>query len=162
MMKGENGWLLQQQEQRYTLLSHCYYLLPTHCQLFHGAEEFPELKGGVIGGEYYERGEWVAVAVRWGVTKYLHLDQMDDGTDGWMEKASQRQRPLHRVTSVNLVPNAHVCYVNNVWFMFQFFFLTFIFFIFYFYVFSVIIIIFYNKIKCFFFTFVFLFIWMQV
>jgi hypothetical protein len=31
MMKGENGWLLQQQEQRYTLLSHCYYLLPARC-----------------------------------------------------------------------------------------------------------------------------------
>jgi len=41
-------------------------------------------------GEDEERGEWVAVAVRggWGVTKYLQLDWMDDGMDGWMEKAS--------------------------------------------------------------------------
>jgi hypothetical protein len=31
----------------------------------------------------------VATTGRWGVTKYLQLDWMDDGTDGWMEKASR-------------------------------------------------------------------------
>ncbi len=37
-----------------------------------------------------EGGEWVvAVATEgWGVIKYLHLDWMDDMTNGWMEKAS--------------------------------------------------------------------------
>jgi hypothetical protein len=30
----------------------------------------------------------------WGVTKYLQLSWMDDGTNGWMEKASRPQRPL--------------------------------------------------------------------
>ncbi len=30
----------------------------------------------------------------WGVTEYLQLDWMDDGMDGWMEKASRPQRPL--------------------------------------------------------------------
>ncbi len=30
------------------------------------------------------------VAGGWGVTKYLQLDWMDDGMDGWMEKASQK------------------------------------------------------------------------
>ncbi len=68
MMKGENGWLLQQ-EQRYTLLPHCCYPLPARCQLLRGAEESPELKGGVIGREDDERGEWVVVVVEgWGVT----------------------------------------------------------------------------------------------
>jgi hypothetical protein len=33
--------------------------------------------------------EWVVVAAGggWGVTEYLQLDWMDDGTNGWMEKA---------------------------------------------------------------------------
>ncbi len=60
---------------------------------------------------------------------------------------------LYLETSLNPVPNAQVCYFNNVWFMFQFFFKTFIFFIFYFYVFSVFIIILYNKNKVFLFNF---------
>jgi hypothetical protein len=49
----------------------------------------------------------------WGITKNLQLDWMDDDTDGWMESFT---------TSFNInfnpVPNAHVCYFNNVWFMF--------------------------------------------
>jgi hypothetical protein len=27
----------------------------------------------------------IAAAAGWGVTEYLQLDWMDDGTDGWME-----------------------------------------------------------------------------
>jgi hypothetical protein len=30
----------------------------------------------------------IAAAGGWGVTEYLELDWMDDGTNGWMEKAS--------------------------------------------------------------------------
>ncbi len=51
------------------------------------------------------------------------------------------------------VPNAQVCYFNNVWFMFQFIFKKIIFFIIYFYVFSVFIILLYNKNKVFLFHF---------
>ncbi len=36
MMKGGNGWLLQQQEQRYTLLPHCCYSLPALASFFVG------------------------------------------------------------------------------------------------------------------------------
>ncbi len=36
----------------------------------------------------------VVAAGGWGVTEYLQLDWMDDGMDGWMEKASQPQCPL--------------------------------------------------------------------
>ncbi len=83
---------------------------------FIGAEQSLELKDGVIGGEDddeegevsepaeletgrvgedEERGEWVAVVQGgWGVREYLQLDWMDDGTDGWMEKASRPRRPL--------------------------------------------------------------------
>jgi hypothetical protein len=44
--------------QRYTLLPHCCYLLPTRCQLLYGAKESPELKNGVIGTEVdNEEGE---------------------------------------------------------------------------------------------------------
>jgi hypothetical protein len=44
---------------------------------------------------------------------------MDDGTDGWMKKAWLPRRPFTICnTSVNPVPNAQMCYFNNVWFMF--------------------------------------------
>jgi hypothetical protein len=46
-------------------------------------------------GEDEERGEWVVVAAGWGVTESLQLDWMDDGIDGWMEKASRPRRPLY-------------------------------------------------------------------
>jgi hypothetical protein len=39
----------------------------------------------------------VAAATGWGVTKYLHLDWMDDGMDGWMEKASQPRHPWKKL-----------------------------------------------------------------
>jgi hypothetical protein len=41
----------------------------------------------------------IAAAGGWGVTEYLQLDWIDDGTDGWMEKASQPQHPLLYVIS---------------------------------------------------------------
>jgi hypothetical protein len=64
----------------------------------------------------------------------------------WLLLAS----PLIYGTSLNPMPNAQVCYFNNVWFMFSFFYKTFIFF---FNVFSVFIIILYNKNKVFLFHF---------
>jgi hypothetical protein len=51
-----------------------------------------------------KKKEIVATAGRWRVTEYLQLDWMDDGTDGWMEKASRPQHP-----SMNPMPNAQVC-----------------------------------------------------
>ncbi len=76
--------------------------------------------------------------------------RMDEWMTGWMHGKS-----FKTTTSFTSgpVPNAQVCYFNNVWFMFWFFFKTFIFFIFYLYVFSVIIIILYNKTKVFLFHF---------
>jgi hypothetical protein len=41
----------------------------------------------------------IAAAGGWGVTEYLQLDWMDDGTDEWMEKASRPRRPLLYVIS---------------------------------------------------------------
>jgi hypothetical protein len=32
----------------------------------------------------------VATIVGWGVIEYLQLDEMDDETNGWMEKVSQQ------------------------------------------------------------------------
>jgi hypothetical protein len=41
-----------------------------------------------------KKKEIAAAAGGWGVTEYLQLDWMDDGTDGWMEKTSRPPRPL--------------------------------------------------------------------
>ncbi len=38
----------------------------------------------------------------WGVTEYFQLDWMDDGTDGWMEKAS---RPSFIICNVPKMDN---------------------------------------------------------
>jgi hypothetical protein len=40
---------------------------------------------------------------------------MDDGTNGWMEKASRPRRPLlrHRCVYLNPVPNAQVCVFDH-------------------------------------------------
>ncbi len=71
-------------------------------------------------------------------------------------------RNLNICSSLNPVPNAQVCYFNNVWFIFFSFFkkkLLSFYFLFYMY-FYFILLFCIIKIKCFFFTFVFLFIWM--
>jgi hypothetical protein len=48
-----------------------------------------------------KKKEIAAATGGWGVTEYLQLDWMDDGTDGWMEKASRR--PLLYVISTAVV-----------------------------------------------------------
>jgi hypothetical protein len=45
----------------------------------------------------------IAAAGGWRVTKYLQLDWMYDGTDGWMEKASRPRRPLLYVIIISNV-----------------------------------------------------------
>jgi hypothetical protein len=46
----------------------------------------------------------IATARGWGVTEYLQLDWMNDGTDGWMEKASRPQHLLLYVIREGLLP----------------------------------------------------------
>jgi hypothetical protein len=53
-----------------------------------------------------KKKEIAAAAGGWGVTEYLQLDWMDDGTDGWKEKASQPR--LYVMGLVSEMPVHHM------------------------------------------------------
>jgi hypothetical protein len=72
-----------------------------------------ELEIGWVG-EDEERGEWVATAAvgGLGVIEYLQLDWMYDGTNGWMEKASQPWHPLLYVMYMSISQNNKLVKLN--------------------------------------------------
>jgi hypothetical protein len=66
---------------------------------------------------YWKRQKEIpAAAGGWGVTEYLQLDWMDDGTDGWKASRCPLNICNNILTSLNPVPNAQVCVFDGTYY----------------------------------------------